>query len=47
VSGQTAPLVIEIPTEDQMHELGLRLGSLLIAGDLLPSMARSGQERPL
>jgi tRNA threonylcarbamoyl adenosine modification protein YjeE len=35
VSGQTAPLVIEIPTEDQMHELGLRLGSLLIAGDLL------------
>ena len=35
MSGKTAPLVIEIPTEDQMHELGLRLGSLLIAGDLL------------
>ena len=35
MSGQTAPLVIEIPTEDQMHELGLRLGSLLIAGDVL------------
>ena len=35
MSGQTAPLVIEIPTEDQMHELGIRLGSLLIAGDVL------------
>ena len=35
MSGESAPLVIEIATEDQMHELGLRLGSLLIAGDLL------------
>lgn len=35
MSGETAPLVIEIPTEGQMHELGLRLGSLLIAGDVL------------
>jgi len=35
VSGETAPLVILIPTEDQMHEIGLRLGSLLIAGDVL------------
>jgi alanine racemase/tRNA threonylcarbamoyladenosine biosynthesis protein TsaE len=35
VSGETAPLVIEISTEDQMHEIGIRLGSLLIAGDVL------------
>jgi tRNA threonylcarbamoyladenosine biosynthesis protein TsaE len=35
VSGETAPLVILIPTEDQMNEMGLRLGSLLIAGDVL------------
>jgi tRNA threonylcarbamoyl adenosine modification protein YjeE len=35
VSGQTAPLVIEIPTEGQMHELGLRLGTMLSAGDVL------------
>jgi tRNA threonylcarbamoyl adenosine modification protein YjeE len=35
VSGETAPLVIEIATEDQMHEFGLRLGSLLVAGDVL------------
>lgn len=35
MSGETAPLVILIPTEDQMHEIGLRLGSLLIAGDVL------------
>ena len=35
MSGQTAPLVIEVPTEGQMHELGLRLGSMLIAGDVL------------
>ena len=35
MSGQTAPLVIEIATEDQMHEFGSRLGSLLVAGDLL------------
>jgi tRNA threonylcarbamoyl adenosine modification protein YjeE len=27
--------VIEIATEDQMHEFGSRLGSLLVAGDLL------------
>jgi tRNA threonylcarbamoyl adenosine modification protein YjeE len=27
--------VIEIATEDQMHEFGVRLGSLLVAGDLL------------
>ena len=35
MSGETAPLVILIPTEDQMHKIGLRLGSLLIAGDVL------------
>jgi tRNA threonylcarbamoyladenosine biosynthesis protein TsaE len=35
VSGQAASLVIEIATEDQMHEFGVRLGSLLEAGDLL------------
>ena len=35
MSGETAPLVLEISTEDQMHEFGVRLGSLLIAGDLL------------
>jgi tRNA threonylcarbamoyladenosine biosynthesis protein TsaE len=35
VSGETAPLVLEISTEDQMHEFGIRLGSLLVAGDLL------------
>jgi tRNA threonylcarbamoyl adenosine modification protein YjeE len=27
--------VIEIATEDQMHEFGCRLGSLLVAGDVL------------
>jgi tRNA threonylcarbamoyladenosine biosynthesis protein TsaE len=27
--------VIEIATEDHMHEFGVRLGSLLVAGDLL------------
>jgi tRNA threonylcarbamoyl adenosine modification protein YjeE len=27
--------VIEIGTEDQMHEFGVRLGSLLVAGDVL------------
>ncbi len=35
MSGEAAPLVIEIATEDQMHEFGVRLGSLLVAGDLL------------
>ena len=35
MSGQAAPLVIEIATEGQMHEFGVRLGSLLEAGDLL------------
>ena len=35
MSGETAPLVIEIATEDQMHEFGVRLGSLLVAGDVL------------
>jgi tRNA threonylcarbamoyladenosine biosynthesis protein TsaE len=35
VSGEAGHLVIEIATEDQMHELGLRLGQLLVAGDLL------------
>jgi tRNA threonylcarbamoyladenosine biosynthesis protein TsaE len=35
VSGETAPLVLEISTEDQMHDFGIRLGSLLVAGDLL------------
>jgi tRNA threonylcarbamoyl adenosine modification protein YjeE len=35
VSGDTASLVIEIATEDQMHEFGSRLGSMLVAGDLV------------
>ena len=35
MSGGAASLVIEIATEDQMHEFGVRLGSLLVAGDLL------------
>jgi tRNA threonylcarbamoyl adenosine modification protein YjeE len=35
VSGETAPVLLEIATEDQMHEFGVRLGSLLVAGDLL------------
>ena len=35
MSGDTAPVVLEIATEDQMHEFGVRLGSLLVAGDLL------------
>ena len=35
MSGETAPVVLEIATEDQMHEFGVRLGSLLVAGDLL------------
>ncbi|CAB4631770.1 unannotated protein [freshwater metagenome] len=32
---EQAPLVIEIATEDKMHQLGVRLGSLLVAGDVL------------
>jgi tRNA threonylcarbamoyladenosine biosynthesis protein TsaE len=35
VSGDSAALVIEIATEDQMHEFGVRLGSLLVAGDIV------------
>jgi tRNA threonylcarbamoyladenosine biosynthesis protein TsaE len=35
VSGETAPVVLEIATEEQMHQFGVRLGSLLMAGDLL------------
>jgi tRNA threonylcarbamoyl adenosine modification protein YjeE len=35
VSSDNAALVIEIATEHQMHEIGVRLGSALIAGDLL------------
>ena len=35
MSGDTASLVIEIATEDQMHEFGSRLGSMLVAGDLV------------
>ena len=35
MSGATAPLVLEIATEDQMHSFGVRLGSLLIEGDLV------------
>jgi tRNA threonylcarbamoyladenosine biosynthesis protein TsaE len=35
VSGETAPVVLEIATEEQMHQFGVRLGSLLVAGDLL------------
>ena len=35
MSGEAAPLVLEIATEDQMHLFGTRLGSLLVAGDVL------------
>ena len=35
MSGAAASLVIEIATEDQMHEFGVRLGSLLATGDLI------------
>lgn len=35
MSGDTAPLVLEIATEDQMHLFGIRLGSLLVEGDVL------------
>lgn len=35
MSGDSAALVLAIPTEDQMQEFGFRLGSLLSAGDLL------------
>ena len=35
MSGDTASLVIEIATENQMHEFGSRLGSMLVAGDLV------------
>ncbi len=35
MSGETAPVVLEIATEEQMHQLGVRLGSLLVPGDLL------------
>ncbi len=35
MSGASASLVIEIATEDQMHEFGVRLGSLLVTGDLI------------
>lgn len=35
MSSDKAALVIEIATEQQMHEFGVRLGSVLVAGDLL------------
>jgi tRNA threonylcarbamoyladenosine biosynthesis protein TsaE len=35
VSGDKAALVVQIATEDQMNEFGVRLGSLLVAGDLV------------
>lgn len=35
MSSDTAALVIEIPTEDQMHQFGIRLGQLLVPADLL------------
>jgi tRNA threonylcarbamoyladenosine biosynthesis protein TsaE len=35
VSGEAGQVVIEVATEEQMHELGLRLGQVLVAGDLL------------
>jgi tRNA threonylcarbamoyladenosine biosynthesis protein TsaE len=35
VSSDKAALVIGIATEPEMHNLGVRLGSLLLAGDLL------------
>jgi tRNA threonylcarbamoyl adenosine modification protein YjeE len=35
VSGGSAALVIEIPTDHQMHEFGSNLGSKLAPGDLL------------
>ena len=35
MSGESAALVIEIATQDQMHEFGSRVGSMLVAGDLI------------
>ena len=35
MSGESAALVIEIATQDQMHEFGYRVGSMLVAGDLI------------
>jgi tRNA threonylcarbamoyl adenosine modification protein YjeE len=35
VSSDKAALVVEIATEDQMHNFGVRLGSLLVPGDLI------------
>ena len=35
MSGDSAALVIKIATEDQMHEFGVRLGGLLVPGDLI------------
>lgn len=35
MSGETTPLVIQIPTESDMHEFGIRLGQTLIAGDIV------------
>lgn len=35
MSREIAPLYLEIATDVEMHEFGLRLGSLLVAGDLL------------
>ena len=35
MSGESAALVIEIATQEQMHEFGSRLGSVLVAGDLI------------
>ena len=35
MSGGSGSLVIQIPTQEQMHQLGVRLGQLLLAGDLI------------
>lgn len=35
MSGASDPLVLEIETEEQMHAFGIRLGSVLLPGDLV------------
>lgn len=35
MSEATSPLVIQIPTESDMHKFGIRIGRTLIAGDIV------------
>lgn len=42
VLGRDLPIVIEVPTAEQMHELGLRLASVLRAGDLIIASGELG-----